>query len=80
MLNKRRQLPELFYLKNFHNDQNDDVDFENRILKSNLSSYIFNNELMNGFLERLQPLLTTMFDRMNIIKNFKNYMVDKYER
>lgn len=80
MLNKRRQLPELFYLKNFYNDQNDDVDFENKILKSNLSSYIFNNEMMSGFLERLQPLLSMMFDRMNIIKNFKNFIVDKYER
>lgn len=79
MLYKRRQLPELWYLKNFHNNESDVVNYEDKILKSNLSSYLFNNDIMNGFLERLQPLLANMFDRMNIVKNFKNFMVDKYQ-
>lgn len=80
MLFKRRQLPELYYLKHRHDSEKDVVNYDDKILKKNLSSYLFNNNIMNGFLERLQPLLATMFDRMNIIKNFKNYIVDKYER
>ncbi len=80
MLFKRRQLPELYYLKHRHDSEKDVVNYDDKILKSNLSSYLFNNDIMNGFLERLQPLLSTMFDRMNIVKNFKNYIVDKYER
>jgi hypothetical protein len=80
MLSKRIKLPELYYLTHRHDSEKDVVNYDDKILKKNLSSYLFNNNVMNGFLERLQPLLSTMFDRMNIIKNFKNYMVDKYER
>ena len=80
MLYKQKQLPELYYLKNRHNSEKTYVSYDDKILERNLSSYLFNNEIMRGFLERLQPLLSNMFDRMNIVKNFKNYIKDKYER
>jgi hypothetical protein len=38
---------------------------------------MYENNMMNGFLTRLQPLVALLFDQMNIVKNFKNYMVDK---
>ncbi len=34
--------------------------------------------MMNSFLKRLQTLAAKLFDQMNIMKNFQNYMVDKY--
>ena len=77
MLYKDRQLPELFYLRHRHDTDNDFVDYEKNILSRNLSPYMYENNMMNGFLTRLQPLVASLFDRMNIIKNFKNYMVDK---
>ena len=80
MLYKRKQLPELYYLKHRHDSEKTYVNYDDKILERNLSSYLFNNDIMRGFLERLQPLLSSMFDRMNIVKNFKNYIVDKYER
>lgn len=77
MLYIKKQLPELYYLKNRHNTDNDFVDYEKKILSNNLSSYIYESAMMNGFLTRLQPLVAVLFDQVNIVKNFKNYIVDK---
>lgn len=77
MLYKRKQLPELFYLRHRHDTDNDFVDYEKNILNKSLSPYMYENNMMNGFLTRLQPLVALLFDQMNIVKNFKNYMVDK---
>lgn len=77
MLYKKKQLPELYFMKHRHDNDNDFVDYEKDILSKSLSPHIYENNLMNGFLTRLQPLVAVMFDQMNIIKNFKNYIVDK---
>jgi hypothetical protein len=50
---------------------NDFVDYEKTILTKTLSPYLYENEMMNGFLTRLQPLVALLFDQMNIIKNLK---------
>ena len=34
--------------------------------------------MMNEYLNKIQPILSLLFDNFNIIKNFKNYIVDKY--
>jgi hypothetical protein len=55
MLYQRKQLPELFYLKmTCHNNDSDFVDYEKTILTKTLSPYLYENEMMNGFLTRLQ--------------------------
>lgn len=77
MLYQKKQLPELFYLKHRHDTDNDFVDYEKKILSNNLSPYIYENPMINGFLTRLQPLVAVFFDQINIVKNFKNYIVDK---
>jgi hypothetical protein len=77
MLYQRKQLPELFYLRHRHDTDNDFVDYEKKILNKSLSPYMYENNMMNGFLTRLQPLVALLFDQMNIVKNFRNYMVDK---
>lgn len=77
MLYQRKQLPELYYMKHRHDTDNDFVDYEKKILNKSLSPYMYENNMMNGFLTRLQPLVALLFDQMNIVKNFKNYMVDK---
>jgi hypothetical protein len=78
MLFKDKELPEVFYMKHRHDDDTDFVDYENMILDKSLSPYIYENDMMNGFLKRLQPLVASLFDQMNIAKNFRNIMVDKY--
>jgi hypothetical protein len=78
MLYERKQLPELNYMKNRNNDDDSYFDYENNILDKSLSPYLYQNDTMNGFLKRLQSLSSVLFDHMNIVKNMKNYMVDKY--
>jgi hypothetical protein len=77
MLYRKKQLPELYYMKHRHDNDNDYVDYENMLLDKTLTPYLYQNDTMNGFLKRLQPLVGLLFDQMNIVKNFKNYIVDK---
>jgi hypothetical protein len=65
-------------MKTFHDDSKINFDYEKFILEKSLSPYVYENDIMANFLYRLQPLMGLFFDKMNIIKNWKNYMVDKY--
>jgi len=78
MLYNRRQLPEINYMKHRHDTNNEYVDYEKSILNKSLSPYMYENDIMNGFLNKLQGLTSIVFDQMNVMKNFKNYIVDKY--
>lgn len=78
MLYDYKQLPELRYMKSRHNNNDSYVDYQNFILDRSLSPHIYENDNMAGFLTRMQPLVALMFDKFNIVKNFRNYMVDKY--
>lgn len=78
MLYDYRQIPELNDLKHRNDDNKDYVAYEDKILTNTTSPYMYNNDLMNSYLLRMQRLASLMFDQFNIMKNFKNYMVDKY--
>lgn len=78
MLYNRKDLPEIHFIKHLHDDNKDFLDYENMILDKTLSPHIFENDVMNGWLKTMQPLVALLFDQMNVMKNFKNYMVDKY--
>ena len=67
---------ELNFMKHRHDDSGEYLYYENVILDKSLSPYIYENDTMNGFLKRLQPLVAILFDHMNIIKNLKNYGLD----
>lgn len=78
MYYEEQSLQELHILKHRYDDDNDYVDYQNTILDRTVSPYLYNNDLMFSFLKKIQVLVAMMFDNMNIIKNFKNYNVDKY--
>lgn len=78
MLFDRKDLPELHFLKHRHDDEKLYVDYEKQIFNSSLSPYMFKNDLMAKWLDKMQPLVSILFDQMNVMKNFKNFMVDKY--
>ena len=65
-------------MKHRHDYDEDFVDYEKIILDKSISPYLYNNDRMNTFLKSLQRLISIFFDNVNIIKNFKNYTVDKY--
>jgi len=77
MLYEDKQVPELNYMKHRHDDDNVQVDYASKLFTNSLSSYIFNNDIMNTFLLKMQKPLSIFFDQMNVMKNFKNYLVDK---
>ncbi len=78
MLYDRKQLDELYILKHKHDDDADFVDYENQLFDKTLSPYLYQNDIMNSFLKKLQKLYSIVFDQINIAKNFRNIMVDKY--
>jgi hypothetical protein len=79
MLYERQELPEIHYMKHLHDDiKGKYVKYDDVILDKTLSPYIFENSLMSEWLKKMQPLVSLLFDQMNVMKNLKNYMVDKY--
>jgi hypothetical protein len=75
---EEKDIPELHFMKHRHDSETDYVDIERNILTRTLSTYLFNNDTLAGFLSRLQRPVSILFDNFNIVKNFKNYIVDKY--
>lgn len=78
MLYEDQELPELHFMKHRHDNNSDYVAYESNILDKRLSPNIYNSKLMAGYLDLLAPLVSNLFDRMNIMKNWNNYIVDKY--
>jgi hypothetical protein len=78
MYYEEQYLPEIYYLKHRHDDDTAFVDYEKKIFNNSLSPHIFGNDRMYNFLEKTKRLVAILFDNFNIIKNFKNYNVDKY--
>ncbi len=79
MLYDRQRIPELNQFYHMNDDTTKKyVDYESKILDKTLSPYLFNNPIMSGFLDRLRSLISLFFDQFNIIKNWKNFTVDKY--
>ena len=78
MLERDSKLDELYIMKHRNDDDYLYVEYENQIFYKTLSNHIFKNDMMFSFISKLQPLVSTFFDKMNLVKNFRNIMVDKY--
>jgi hypothetical protein len=78
MYYKDQHLEELYKLYHRHDDDKKYVEYEEVILSRSLSAKLYENDKMYNYLERLKKLVAMLFDNHNIIKNFKNYNVDKY--
>lgn len=79
MLYERKQLPELNYLRHFHDDNDNKYNkYDETILNNSLTPYMYQNDFMNTWLNKMQPLVALLLDQMNIMKNWKTYTVDKY--
>lgn len=79
MLIREKDIKEIYDLKH----RNDNLkykpyDYENNLFKRSLSPFIFQNLNMENFLLKIQTLVSKFFDSSNIIRNWKNYLVDKY--
>ncbi len=79
MLYKDKEIKELWDLKH-RNDSfsHAGFDYNTKLISRSFSSFMFNNENMSDFLNMIQSSLVLFFDKFHIIRNFKNYLVDKY--
>lgn len=79
MIYNQKDIPEL----NIFLHRNDSVtkkymDYEKVILDKTLSPYLYSNNRMATFLNKLNGLVSLFFDQFNVLKNWKNFTVDKY--
>lgn len=79
MLYNEKEIKELYDLK--HRNDNlpyEGFDYENQLMNKSLSNYMFLNENMREYITYINKFLVLMYDRVHTVRNFKNYLVDKY--
>ena len=78
MIYKEKQIPELYDLKHRSDLQSEPgFDWEANLLTRSLSTLLFQNDNVSGFLSQIKNQLVLLFDNFHIIRNWKNYLVDK---
>ena len=78
-LERNLHIPELYDLNHRHdNDLNIGYNYKENVLKDSLSKQLFNNDITNGFLLRLQKLVVLTIDSNVIIRNWFNHTVSRY--
>jgi hypothetical protein len=79
-LEKGVHIPELYDLNHRHdNNLNRGYNYKDNVLKNSLSRPLFDNDITNGFLLRLQNLIVLTIDSNVILRNWFNYTVSKYD-
>ena len=73
-----KYIDEIYQIKHRNDSDKDFIDYEESILDKSLSPFLYYNDFLGEFLNRFKRLISIFFDNVNIVKNFKNYMVDKY--
>ena len=53
MLYERKQIAELLYMKHRHDTDDTFIKYDEVILDNSTSPYLYNNDIMNGFLKKL---------------------------
>lgn len=77
-MEKKRQIEELYILKNRHNNYPKGFDYENNISENSFSGFMFFNNRMKEFIVGLNKPLYHFFDSNHIVRNWKNWYVSKY--
>lgn len=79
MLYKDKEIKEIWDLKHRNDSKSHNgFDYNEKLLSKSLSSFMFYNENMSEYLSIIKQSLILYFDSFNIVRNFKNYLVDKY--
>jgi len=79
MIEKNTQIRELYDLKHFH-DSNLHIgsNYEKKLFSNLFSNMMFDNNMLNKFLNLLQNNAVWMIDSVLPIRNFWNFSVSKY--
>lgn len=76
---EKKEIKGIYDLKHRHDDYPKGYDYLNNILKDSLSPFIYENSNISGFLGKLEPMIANLFDNVNLLRNWKNWYVDKYK-
>ena len=77
-LYKDKQIKELYDMRHRNDNFTDKrLNVEENILKKAIPPFTFQNDIMNGFLLGMQKMAYLLFDHVNVLRNFKNHMVEK---
>ena len=79
MIEKSKNVSELWYIKH-RNDKATytGFDYENKLYSVTMSNLMFDNDILNEFLQYHQKQAVWMLESTLVIRNFWNYTVDKY--
>ena len=58
-------------------NQPESFDYANNLMSKTLSSYMFKNEKVSGFLLTLQKILVHYITAVKLLRVYRNYNVDK---
>lgn len=78
MLRKEKEIPEMYELKHFHDNYSKGYNYEETILKNTLSPHMYDNDNMAGFLNKISKLVYLLYTNFLLVRNLKNFFVDKY--
>lgn len=79
MLNDEIRLNELHTLEHRHDSRdNRHFPYEDKIMKISSPSYLWKNKNMNGFLSRVEKIMSFWVQKVDLARNFLNFTVDKY--
>jgi hypothetical protein len=79
MLIEDKEIKELYDLKHNKDNYPKGFNYFDNILKKSLPPLLYKNPKLEIFLNKLEPMVAHFFDQMNIMKNWKNWYVDKYK-
>lgn len=78
-LERSVHIPELYDLNHRHdNELYNAENYKDKLLEKTISKNIYQNENIAGFLDMLQPMVTTMINGNVILRNWFNWGVSKY--
>jgi len=74
-----KEIKELYDLKHRNDNYPKGYNYFDKVLKNSITPFLYNNPNVSGFLSYLEPMVAHLFDRVNLIRNWKNWYVDKYK-
>lgn len=78
MIEKDMQVKELYDLKHMNDQIETGFDYEEGLLRTSFSNVMFQNDMTNGFLNKIKSLLIYSIESNLVARNWFNYTVSKY--
>ena len=78
MIRKQKEIAELYDMKHFNDSYIKGYEYEDNLLENSVSKHLYDNEINSGFLYHLNRQVVLMTEQILILRNLKNFFVDKY--